>query len=156
MKMDITAVPFNSHIGIERSKTDSLSLRLKFNEHIKNHLGTIHGGALHSLAEATSGEFLLQARGDRTEIGGVVRRASSKHLRPALDDVFSIVTTPVSAIETAISELDSRGMSLVDIDVELYNKGSEAIASFCFRWALAAEGTLGPIIASEQGVDPNA
>ena len=137
--MDITALPFNAHIGIARVGQGDSCLCLKFDDRLTNHLGTLHASALFALAEATSGEFLLQSRGDRTDIGGVVRRATTKYSRPANGDVFSKVTTPVTEIETAISKVDSRGKSLVDIDVELVDMDSAVIGRFSFTWMLASE-----------------
>ena len=137
--MDITQLPFNAHVGITRAERDEYVLVLIMREHLENHLGTIHASALFSLAEATSGEFLIQSRGTRSDIGGVVRKSSSKYSRPANGDIFSRVKTPPSTIKSAIETVDSRGRSLVDIDVELVDETSKLVASFGFTWLLAIE-----------------
>ena len=73
--MDVISLPFNAHVGLARSETKGCLLELAPRAEHLNHLGTVHASALYALAEATSGEFLVQARGDREAIGGVVRRA---------------------------------------------------------------------------------
>ena len=137
--MDITQLPFNAHVGIERAEGTEYLLALKMRDCLTNHLGTVHASALFSLAEATGGEFLIQSPGARNDIGGVVRRSSSKYSRPAIGDVFSRVKTQTSTIESAIETVDSRGRSLVDLEVDLLNEKSELVASFGFTWLLAIE-----------------
>lgn len=137
--MDITQLPFNSHVGIMRASKKDCLLMLSTRDCLKNHLGTIHASALFALAEATSGEFLIRSRGNRTEIGGVVRRNSSKYSAPAGGDVFSKVKTPTSIIEAAIEVVDVRGKSLVDIEVDLVDEELKLVSTFVFTWLLASE-----------------
>ena len=137
--MHIVNLPFNSHVGIARAEGDEFELSLSFSEHLTNHLGTVHASALFALAEATSGEFLIHSRGARNDIGGVVRRSSSKYSRPATGDVFSLVKTAPSIFEEAIAKVDSRGKALVDVEVELVDANANSLATFSFTWMLAAD-----------------
>jgi len=140
--MDITKLPFNAHVGVSRSSRNECLLMLTLEESLKNHLGTIHASALFSLAEASSGEFLIQSRDERTEIGGVVRRGTCKYSSPAKGSVFSQIKTPVSEIEKAIETIDARGKAMVDIDVDLIDESSKLIAKFQFTWLMSIEKPL--------------
>ena len=66
--MDLTVLPYNALIGIQKAKGVSALLTLKEHERLHNHLGTIHAAALFSLAEASSAEFLLRHRGECEEV----------------------------------------------------------------------------------------
>ena len=138
--MDVISLPFNAHVGLARSETKGCLLELAPRAEHLNHLGTVHAGALYALAEATSGEFLVQARGDREAIGGVVRRAEVKYSRPAEGDrlLVSRVTTSLEVMEDAFSKIETRGRALVDIGVEL-RSGEETLASFTFTWWLTSD-----------------
>ena len=58
--MDVTDLPFNALIGIERAEANNALLRLPSDPRYLNHLGSVHASALLALAEASSGEFLLR------------------------------------------------------------------------------------------------
>jgi hypothetical protein len=66
--MDLTVLPCNALIGIQKAKGVSALLPLKEQERLHNHLGTIHAATLFSLAKASSAEFLLRHRGECEEV----------------------------------------------------------------------------------------
>jgi|TARA_B110000116_G_C16681498_1_gene510925 acyl-coenzyme A thioesterase PaaI-like protein len=66
--MDLTVLPCNALIGIQKAKDVSSLLTLKEHKRLHNHLDTLHASALFSLAEASSAEFLLRHRGECKEI----------------------------------------------------------------------------------------
>ncbi|HQR05857.1 MAG TPA: hypothetical protein PLN21_03490 [Gemmatales bacterium] len=61
--MNITAIPFHTYLGLEFAEPPYL-LQLKAQPHHANHLGTIHASVLIALAEAGSGQFLMNHLGD--------------------------------------------------------------------------------------------
>lgn len=136
--MDIINIPFNSHVGIARSKREGFLLELRKEKLHENHLGTVHASALFTLAEATSGEFLIRERGDREDIGGVVRRASCKYSRRASGDLNSRVTTAVEEVDAAIRQVDMKGRALIAIRVDLLNEDDQVVAGFEFTWMISS------------------
>jgi len=59
--MDVTALPFNRFLGLEKGASKSgLLVSLPASAQYTNHLGTVHASALLAVAEAGSAEFLLQ------------------------------------------------------------------------------------------------
>ena len=134
--MNIEEIPFNQHVGIRRSGESDL-LELPPGQHHLNHLGSIHAAAIFSLAEAASGDFLLRHRGERTDIGGVVRRASVKYIRPGSGTLYSRVKTPPQGLGATIEKIDQKGRALFDIDIEIRTGGGETVASLVFTWLLS-------------------
>lgn len=56
--MDVTKIPYNQFIGIQKTETNSEGLlRLEKDEKYTNHLNTVHASAQFALGEATSGAF---------------------------------------------------------------------------------------------------
>ena len=139
--MNILSLPFNSHVGITRSSREDCLLALDSERCHENHLGTIHASALFALAEATSGEFLIQSRGERTDVGGVVRRSTAKYARPATGVVSSRVKTLPEIMAEAIATVDSRGKALVEIEVELVDQADHLVGSFGFTWLITLEAS---------------
>ena len=91
--MDITKLPFNKFIGIGRSQREGFTLSLPSENRYTNHLGTVHASALMALAEATSGEALLNAIGNLGDtIIPVVRRFECKFRKPASGSIDARVS----------------------------------------------------------------
>ncbi len=137
--MDVLSLPFNGHVGLTRSTRDDCLLALDSGRRHENHLGTIHASALFALSGATSGELLIRFRGERTDIGGVVRRSTSKYSRPATGVISSRAKTMPDVIMAAIATVDSRGKALVEIEVELLDEEDHQAGSFGFAWLIALE-----------------
>lgn len=85
-----------------------------------------------------SGEFLIRGRGEREDIGGVVRRSSSKYSSPATGDLYSRVTTLAEEVEVAIRQVDAKGRALIAIRVELVNEEDQVVAGFEFTWMISS------------------
>jgi len=85
VRMHVTDLPINQMLGIRLALAGSEHvLELPAAPLFANHLGSIHVTAQFALAEAASGEFLLEALGVRQiEVVGILRRAEIKCSRPA-------------------------------------------------------------------------
>ena len=138
--MDVTELPYNAHLGIERSRDSRALLELAEGPHLHNHLGTFHAAALFSLAEASSAEFLLRHRDRSDDIQGVVRRAACKYSSPATGTLTSHSLTEPAALRESFTIVDRKGRALFPIEIELRDESSQAVASFTFTWFLARKG----------------
>ena len=135
--MRIEEVPFNGFLGIQQSVKEGYILELANNDNLSNHLGTLHAGALFSLAEATSGEFLLrQFQSSELDILPVVRRVDIKYSRPAESVVYSTAEFVDYSAEEMYAELIKRGKVIIKAKVELYNETNERIAVSTIHWFL--------------------
>jgi acyl-coenzyme A thioesterase PaaI-like protein len=137
--MDITALPFNRHVGIERSAIDGAVLELPSNEKYTNHLGTVHASALLALAEATSGECLIAGLADASVgVLPVVRRIEAKFRRSATGAVHSTVGNMGDAMKAFRETLASRGRALVSIPVDVHDSAGSLVLTSRVDWFVSA------------------
>ena len=134
MKHSVTELPFNSFLGLQPATEAGRVLRLPAGEQYLNHLGTVHASAQLALAEASSGEFLLQNLGSTSGIVPVVRRLESKFRKPAHGEVTTAVTTPAAVIDQLKADLAAKGRAIVSIDVELYDSSAAHTLSATVEW----------------------
>lgn len=136
--MKIQEVPFNGFLGIRPAAKEGYILELASNGNLVNHLGTLHAGALYSLAEATSGEFLLrQFQSTELDIIPVVRKADIKYSRPAESVVYSTADFVENSVDEVCVGLKERGKVIIEVKVELYNETDERTAVSNIHWFLA-------------------
>jgi acyl-coenzyme A thioesterase PaaI-like protein len=132
--MDITHIPFNALVGIERAEVEGALLQLPADPRYLNHLGTVHASALLALAEASSGEFLLRHLNSLDGIAPVVRRLDAKFRKPAKGLIVSRANVAPDALTQLDGELAMKGRSLVSISVELHDQVGVHVLSATIEW----------------------
>lgn len=137
MLESVTELPFNRHVGIQKSSTAEGLLELPHGEQFLNHLGTVHAGAQLALAEACSGEFLLKALSGQTQLIPVVRRVEAKFKKPANGKITGKISDSSTAIENAVAELNAKGRCLLTIQVDLYDQSGQQTLASSFDWFIA-------------------
>ncbi|MBK8037195.1 MAG: DUF4442 domain-containing protein [Verrucomicrobiaceae bacterium] len=136
--MDITKLPFNDFIGLERSSDEGFVFRLPADVRYTNHLGTVHASALMAIAEATSGELLLRALGGTgMDVIPVVRRFESKFRKAATGSIQSKGGIPADGIGDFISTLRSKGRATIAITVEVCDESAACVLSASVEWFVA-------------------
>jgi len=136
--MDITKLPFNELIGLARSESSGFLLRLPSELRYTNHLGTVHASALMSLAEASSGEVLIQSLGDiEDSIIPVVRRFECKFRRPAQGSVHSKATLTDEAISALRASLTATRRATIEVTVDIYDSSDTHIMTATAEWFVA-------------------
>jgi acyl-coenzyme A thioesterase PaaI-like protein len=136
--MDITKLPFNEFIGVAHSESSGSLLRLPSELRYTNHLGTVHASALMALAEASSGEVLIQSLGDiQDSIIPVVRRFECKFRRPAQGSVHSKATLTDEAISALRASLTAKGRATIEVTVDIYDTSDTHIMSATAEWFVA-------------------
>jgi acyl-coenzyme A thioesterase PaaI-like protein len=133
----VTSLPFNRHVGIQKSSTGDGLLELPCGEQFLNHIGTVHAGAQLALAEACSGEFLLEALAKETGIVPVVRRVEAKFKKPANGRVIAKVNMALTVLDESLAELATKGRCLLTIHVEVYDHQGQHSLSSHFEWFVA-------------------
>jgi acyl-coenzyme A thioesterase PaaI-like protein len=136
--MDITALPYNQFLGIERAPEEGRLLALPDGAHFTNHLGTVHASALMSLAEASSGEALIRAFGDvATSIVPVVRRFECKFRKPARGRLTSSVSFSGQMDSDLRQSIDAKGKAIVELAVDIYDEADTRVLSAVVEWFIA-------------------
>ena len=126
MLESVTTLPFNRHVGIQKSSTGEGLLELPAGEQFLNHIGTVHAGAQLALAEACSGEFLLHALANEQRVVPVVRRVEAKFKKPANGRVTAMINTSLTATDEPIRELAAKGRCLLTIHVDVHDQQEQA------------------------------
>jgi acyl-coenzyme A thioesterase PaaI-like protein len=136
--MKITDLPFNSFMGIVPADKEGYALSLPHDAKYLNHLGTVHASALLALAEATSGDCLLQEFGDLGfEVIPVVRRLEAKFRKPAMGALHSVAKVEQQKKEEFKATLMAKGRALLEIKVEVYDVSGTHSLTATVEWFVA-------------------
>lgn len=132
------AVPFNLHNGVRIVEVSARcgTAELPDAEHLKNHLGTQHGGALFAVAEAAAGAAYIGAFSEQlTEIRMNAQEAHITYIRWAKGKI-----TARSSLEQKPQEiLDAlRTDGCIDLPMSctLYDANNRVVAEMTFRFHL--------------------
>ena len=105
--MNVADVPFNRFLGL-RLNESVLTLPADSNYH--NHIGAVHASAQFSLAEAASGQWLLERFGDAAgDYLAVVRHVELKYRRPAAGELTAKAEVSAEEEERFRNTLERRG-----------------------------------------------
>ena len=133
--MDILAIPFHRFLNIKRNESDDFIFKIDERPEYSNHLGTVHACVQLSLAEASSGEFLLNQFDElKNELIPVVRKTEVKYHKPANGELFSKAAFLSTNKQNILKELNSRKRSLVQVKVEIYDTEKNKAATAIFDW----------------------
>jgi acyl-coenzyme A thioesterase PaaI-like protein len=137
-KMDVKKIPFNSFLGITKSDGSGTSLlELHESEQLKNHLGTVHASAHFALAEATSGEYLIQRFKDiieKARIIPVVRRAEVKYKNPARGRLKAKAAISDDIAGKVVLSIEQKGRAIIPVNLELLDKDNKITMTATIEW----------------------
>lgn len=134
--MNILELPFNQHLGLTMvHHNDEDVVCLKPELHHQNHLGTIHAGAVYSVAEAASGHALLT----RTclppnAVVAVLRSSKVKYRRPASGRLIARATVDDESISRLEDQWNTKGRVLFDIRVQVFTDDDTEVFTGEFKW----------------------
>jgi len=129
--MEITDLPFNQHIGIVKSEA-GISLRKK--PELLNHVGTTHAAALYGLAEAASGDWIIEhLMKEFPDALALARQGSIRYKLPAENDCTAEAKVDADALAACIAGLNNRGRTTLTVPVRILCDG-KAVATAEFEW----------------------
>ena len=133
--MNVHDLPYNNFMGIKDAEDEKYLLELPESEKYWNHMKTVHAGALFSLAEASSGKYLLNEFANlEFAIIPVLRKASVKYSRPVEGVVKSKGVLIGKSKENIVDELIQKSRTLIDVEVILFSDSKEKVMSSVFQW----------------------
>lgn len=130
------AVPFNRYLALEYGDVvpGRAEVRLADRDEHRNHVGTLHAGALFSVAEAASGAAFVAAFAEQlVNVIPVVESAEIRYLAPARGTVTATATLTV-AHEVLLEELERDGKTRPSVDVKLTDAAGCEVATMQVRW----------------------
>ncbi len=134
----VEAVPFVKHLGVEMLDTSdgAAQCRLKLDDRVKNHLGTLHAGAMYTLAETASGMAMATIFADKMfTLKPVAAGAEVQYLKLAKGDVTAKAEAKDSPDQLR-SQLEADGKVRLDVAVSLYDESGREVAKMTFDWAV--------------------
>lgn len=130
--MKLTDIPYAKLTDVKEEKE---YLVLSPNDSISNHLGTIHAGAIFTLAESESGHYLQKCFPDQKDkVVAMVRDASIRYKQPASQKIIASATITDEEMEKFNSRFDRKGRSTITIDVEVKDIENTLISTASFLW----------------------
>lgn len=136
--MDITAIPFNQLVGLQREPEGSaFAVSLPASSVYHNHLGIVHAAAQLTLAEAASGEWMIRNySGLADRFVPVVRRIEAKFRRPAHGRVRGVATLGDEARRQFDRDLGAKRLVSVELAVKVCDESGAEILTATVEWCM--------------------
>ena len=123
--MNVLDLPYNDFLGMKDADENEFLLELPASEKYLNHLKTVHAGALFSLAEASSGKYLLNEFADiKFPIIPMLRKSSVKYSKAVKGPVRSKGNLLGNKKDIIIGELEQKSRALIEVEVMLYSESN--------------------------------
>jgi len=134
--MDITHLPFNHFIGIEKCEGNTEGIfQLSADPKYLNHVGTVHASALYALAEASSGEFLSRNLNIELEnIFPILRRADIKYRKPATGQIYATGVYNEEDWDKFHETYQKKKRALIAFQINLLNAEQIEVATAIYEW----------------------
>jgi len=130
--MNVLELPFIKYLGLRISADGTLSLEVS--DHHKNHLGTVHATVLYGIAEACSGQAVIdEFFKPYPNALVVIRRATIKYRSPARADLSARVKKTDPALPSVRKRLLAKGVGKCEIEVEI-RSGNDIVAIATFEF----------------------
>ncbi len=130
------AIPFNTHVGLEFAEVaDGRSVvRLPDADHLKNHVGSQHAGALFAAAEAASGGAFVGAFAEHMAgITPLAKGAEISYLKLARGAVTATATLTEDKAQL-VERLDSEGRVEFPVSVDMTDDDGRTVAEMTVHW----------------------
>jgi acyl-coenzyme A thioesterase PaaI-like protein len=130
------AIPYNRHLGLSVAEVaDGRGVVvLPQEEHLHNHVGSQHAGALFSAGEAASGAAFVGTFAERmAELTPLARTAEIDYLKLAKGPITATGTLGAPADEL-FSSLDADGKVEFPVKVELTDENDQTVARMIVNW----------------------
>ncbi len=136
--MDVTKIPFNEFLGIERCESSEESLlALPASPRYMNHVNTVHASVQFALGEATSGECLLRCFADLAEketLVPVVRRSEVKYKKPAQGTIKASANIAEDVVQETRAALQQKGRAIIPVTVNIADSQGNVTMTAVYEW----------------------
>lgn len=142
--MDVTKIPFNVFLGIERCEpTEESLLALQDSPRYANHVNTVHAGAQYTLAEAASGEYLLRRFADlaaRETLVPLLRRSEVKYKKPAYGTIKASARMEAAVEGQTLVALEEKGRAIIPVSVDITDSHGNTTMTGVYEWFVQRVG----------------
>lgn len=135
--MKLHEIPFARLLALEPGEEEACILALPDAPQYLNHLGTVAAAAQFSLAEFTSGQWLLNTYPEWADrVVPVLRRSEVRFRKPAQGRLSASVPTTPAAQPDLAQELETRGRALISIPVQVHDEQGVLVMEGSYEWFL--------------------
>jgi acyl-coenzyme A thioesterase PaaI-like protein len=136
--MHVTDLAINKALGIRLADSGGPTiLELPESPILLNHVGTIHASAQYALAEAASGELLVQILGEAgDDVFAVLRSSEVKYRNPARGELRASARIVEREGSTLLDEIRRRGRTIASIHVDVSDVNGVVTMAGQFDWFL--------------------
>lgn len=132
----ILGQPLASFLNLRESENSNFLLEVDYTDKLQNHYNSFHASVLFSFAEYSSGAFLVRYfPSKRNTTLPIMRSAQVKYSnQPTLDTLVSqgkLLNTDITAV---INELENKGRSLFEIQINLVDSRGQLVFKGIFEW----------------------
>lgn len=130
------AVPFARHAGVEIVEIGDGFARTQLTqtEQLSNHIGSLHAGAIFTLAETASGAAMLGAFAEMaTTIRPLATEAKISYLKLGRGTIQAQARTVMAGAELR-EQLRSSGLAAFEINVDVQDERERVIAKVSVQW----------------------
>ena len=136
--MNLHEIPFARLLKLEPGHDDQSILALPDSPEYLNHLGTVAAAAQFSLAEFTSGQWLLNTFPEWADkVIPVLRRSDVKFRKPAHGEIRATVPLANDAIPDLPGQLQNAKRALILVPVQLHDTAGQLVMEGNYEWFLA-------------------
>ena len=126
----IKSIEFVKHLDI---KQEGSNLTLVPKKELLNHIGSIHAGAIYTLAESQSGLCLMQQFKNK-EAKALLRSSKVKYKAEAKTKLTAKCHIDQALKDKFITQLNKRGKALIDVEVKVFDNNNQLILEATFSW----------------------
>ncbi|MBP9689667.1 MAG: YiiD C-terminal domain-containing protein [Bacteroidia bacterium] len=132
--MNLKDIPFAKTIGLTESNGEYL-FELADDVGYTNHLGSVAAAAQFSLAEFTSGQWLLNSFSEiALNVVPMLRKSQVKFKKPAHGRIRAKANVDLFAQEVFLQELNQHKRALITIHVDIVNDNNEKVMTGIYEW----------------------
>jgi acyl-coenzyme A thioesterase PaaI-like protein len=132
----MAAIPFNRHVGLDYLEVGhgTATVKLSDRPEVRNHVGSLHAGALFSAGEAASGGAFAGAFGERmADLTALAERAEIAYSKIARGEII-VVGRFGEDVDALMVKVEEERRARFPVDVDFRNGAGESVASMTVHW----------------------
>ena len=130
--MNLAAIPY---ITLTNIQEEGENLFLTPDQSIDNHLGSIHAGAIFTLAETQSGHYLQRHFPQfKDQVIAMVRDASVSYKSPAMQKIKAYASLSEEETEKFLRRFERKGRGTISVNVEVRDSDDTLVCTASFLW----------------------
>ena len=122
------------HVSVEEPVGNEVIVHMPFTKGVTNYIGTVHAGALFSLAETATGIAAFKLGGGKAIV--LLRGAKIRYAKVAKQDVIAKATIAPEVASKATKDFENAGRADAIVQVDVEGADSTPLFAGTFEYAL--------------------